>query len=99
MLDNAVDYYSNIPLSDRELIRSLQIPRSEAPSNLKYDYITNPIEVRERLNRLRFAASEGNIYDPFNEKATMSNLLKLKDTKAFKLTLSTFMMMMKYYNY
>ena len=42
MLDNAVDYYSNIPLSDRELIRSLQIPRSEAPSDLKYDYITDP---------------------------------------------------------
>ncbi len=75
----------NIPQSDRELISSLADSKEESDlTQRSYDYLTQFFEIRERLNRLRFAASEGNIYDSLNEKATMSNLLKLKDTDAFK---------------
>jgi hypothetical protein len=87
-IDERINLYNNaitIPDSDRELISSLV--NSQEESGLmqdSYDYITDFGEVRERLNRLRFAASEGNIYDPLNEKATMRNLLELKDTRAFK---------------
>ena len=78
------DHYL-IPKSDVNLIESLQSPLSN--TNLeekKYNYLTSPEEVRERISRLRFAGTKRDVYDPFNQEATMEDLLKLKDTPAFE---------------
>lgn len=47
------------------------------------DYLSEPTEVRARLNQIRHDAKEKNIYDPFKEKVTPEALKKIRKSKNF----------------
>jgi hypothetical protein len=72
-----------IPKQDVDLINSFK-PEGNDLNNNWVDYITEPTEVRARLNDIRGAAKNLNIYDPYTKKLTPENYKKLKETKLEK---------------
>lgn len=66
-----------IPQKDIDFMTKLRKPGLE--SNDEINYLSQPTEIRARLNQLRYKSKERNVYDPFTQEFKSEYLDKFKN--------------------
>jgi hypothetical protein len=91
-----IDYINKVTPTDSKILEVPRLSnfqgftfnqlREEYPEVLEYEtnwknYVSQPTEVRARLNDIRYQSKKRNLYDPFTQKVTPDIYQKLLNTK------------------